>query len=111
MRHIKYLPGGTAEFYDGRIQCTHVLIGQRNEALERPTKPEGAKPPTTAAGLPEEWVEWHKFKRKVTSGRFILCVLEWCEDEKEAEKLKKRFKEPEFINVRVEPISSTVGHA
>lgn len=106
MRHIYYhRREGTAEYYDGRIACTHVLLGQRNEAHYRPAHMDKKDNLT-----PDEKVAKLRHQREVVRGRFAKCVLEWCESAEEAEALKARFKEPEFINLSVDVVSDQIGY-
>lgn len=105
MRHIYYHRDGTRENFDGRIECSHVLLGQRNEEHYRPPAPRDPKNLT-----PDEKVATLRHNREKVRGRFAECVLEWCEDEAEAKRLMKRFKEPEFINLRIDRVSQKVGY-
>lgn len=101
MRHIKYL-NSTALFHDAAQRCTHVLIGQRNEALE--PKPPEPSPMTTEAH--KALLEWVRAKRK---GRYAITVLAWAQSEEAAEAMRAEFPDPTWINLRVEPVSNCLG--
>lgn len=103
MRHVKYLDMRRM-IYDGEVECLYVVIGQRDEAREKPKQP-GPKSPA------EEMIAWRKFLRESSNGRYALTTLAWCETIVQADAAKDRFAAPEWINVRVEPVSQILRHS
>ena len=104
MKHVLYLHG-TEYTYDGEIACTHVVMGQRDIAKERPAF-ELATNLTNA-----QQIELAKFAHNATSGRYAIKPLEWCEDEAEAAALTARFQGDGWINVSVVPVDAVIENA
>jgi len=104
MKHVLYLHG-TEYTYDGEIACTHVVMGQRDIAKERPAF-------ELATNLTnEQQIELAKFAHDATSGRYSIKPLEWCEDEAEAEALAARFQADGWINVSIVPVNDVIANA
>lgn len=104
MKHVLYLHG-TEYTYDGEIACTHVVMGQRDIAKERPAF-EQATNLTNA-----QQIELSKFAHNATSGRYSIKPLEWCENEAEAEAFVARFQSEGWINVSIVPVSDVIENA
>jgi hypothetical protein len=104
MKHCLYLHG-TEYTYDGVLPCTHVVVGQRDIAREKPAFAEG----TRLTG--QQQTELAKFAHNATSGRYSIKPLEWCEDEAEAEALAARFQAEGWINVSRVPVSDVIENA
>jgi len=102
MKHVIYL-NGTEYTYDGEIACTHVVMGQRDIAKERPA--------FERATTNEHQIELAKFAHDATSGRYSIKPLEWCEDEAEANAFVTRFQAEGWINVSIVPVNDVIENA
>lgn len=90
--------GHTTFVMASEIVFTHVIIGKRDPAFERPPMPEGDP-------SPEEKEAAYRHAHRTTAGFYEKRLLAWAESEAHAAELAARFTEPEWTDVIIEPLN------
>lgn len=83
-RHIVYFSSGRVGECDSQRSLTHVLIGRRDEATERPSK-EIMEAPTGSLSIEDNEKLMKFMVQKTRFGRYDLHVLDWFESQEAAE--------------------------
>lgn len=114
MKHLIYFDGKEYSVTTERAY-THVVIGQRDQKREREEAriDELKKKPHTEL-TSEEYESLHKWVHEASAGRYALRVLDWCVGEEVASDAATDFETSyhgEWINVRIEPVASTIPYA
>ena len=104
MRHSLDI-GGRAFRLDHHQHHTHGIVARQNTEHFRPAVVD-AKHPT-----PAEREALRAYQRGTTNGRFALKVVEWATSEEEANAKAAAFTAPEWLDVRVLPVTQVIPHA
>lgn len=116
MKHRFYLDR-KAFTYDGEIPCTHVVIGQRDQAAaEEKLRGElSAKDYAIAIAsgklTEEQRVARAAFVFDLNRGWYALKPLEWAVSEADAETIAEDFKADGWLNVAIREVSQVITHA